>query len=110
MTKPNIYQLDLERIKAPEDIWNRLFLAWLKNMAEQNAMNQNRLSAQAEAIAKLDSAVASLQPEQSGELRVAMTALQEVEAAWQEQSARSLENVEAMAVIAKQIVALQKSE
>lgn len=110
MTKPHIYQIDLGRIKEPEDHWNRLFLAWLKNMAEQNAMTHNRLSAQAEAIAKLDSAIANLQPEQSDELRIAMTALQEVEEAWQEQSARSLENVETIAVIAKQIVALQKSE
>ncbi len=110
MTKPNIYQIDLGRIKEPADHWNRLFLAWLKNMAEQNAMNQNRLSAHAEAITKLDEAVAKLQPEQSEDLRVAIAALQEVEEAWQQQSARSLENVEAMAVIAKQIVALQKSE
>lgn len=110
MTKPNVYQIDLGGIREPEDLWNRLFLHWLKNIAEQNAMTLNRLSTQAAAIEKLDSAVANLQPEQSEELRLAMTALHEVEEAWQEQSARSLENVEAIAVIAKQIVARQKSE
>ena len=110
MTKPNIYQLDLERIKAPEDIWNRLFLAWLKNMAEQNAMNQHRLSAHAQAMMQLETAVAGLPPEQSDDLRTAMAALREIEEAWQQQSARSLESVETVAVIAKQIVARQKTE
>jgi len=110
MTKPPIYQFELEGIKEPEDLWNRLFFAWLKNTAEQDAMNQNRLRAHTRAITQLEQVVAKLLPEQSDDLRTTMAALQNVHDAWQQQSARSLENVERIALIAKQIVANQKTE
>ena len=110
MTKPPVYEFELETLKEPEDLWSKLFFAWLKNIAEQDAMNQNRLRAHARAITQLEKVVANLLPEQSDDLRMTMAALQDVQDAWQQQSARSLENVERIALIAKQIVANQKTE
>ena len=109
MTRLHVYEFDLDGIEEPEDLWTRLFFAWLKNLAEQNAMNQDRLRALELAITKLDGAVAKLLPEQSDEMLAAMKALQGVQDVWKQQSSRSLDNVEKMAVIAKQIVASQKS-
>lgn len=110
MTKPHVYKFDLERIQEPEDLWNRLFFAWLKNLSEQNAMNRNWLSAHTHAITQFESAVAKLLPEQPDELRNAMKALQDLQDVWEQQSARSVENVEKMAVVAKQIIASQSTE
>ena len=110
MTRPHVYEFDLEVIKEPEDLWTRLFFAWLKNIAEQNAMNQDRLRALEHSITQLDKAVAKLLPEQPDDLRTAMKALQDLQEVMKQQSSRSLENVEKIAVIGKRIVASQKSE
>ena len=109
MTGRHVYKLDLDTIKQPEDLWARLFLAWLKNLGEVDAMNMERLDALTEAITQLDRAVAKLLPERPGELDAAMRAVQDVQEIWKQQSTRSLDNVEKIAVIARQIVASQET-
>ncbi len=109
MTRPQGFHLDLSLVEEPEDLWTRLFLAWVKNLEEQNAINQDRLGALEDAITQLDRAVAKLQPEQPDDLVTAMTALQDVQEVWKLQSTRSLDNVEKLAVIVNQIIARQKT-
>ncbi len=75
-----------------------------------NGMNLDRLKALEEAVTQLDRAVARLLPERPEELITAMQALQDLQEVWKQQSARNLDNVEKMAVIAQQIVASQKTE
>ncbi len=110
MTRPHRLQLDLSMVKEPEDIWARLFFVWLKNLSEQNAMNQERLAAMENCLVELDKAVAKLQPEESKDLRSAMKAIQDVHEHWETQSSKSLARVEDIAVLIKTIVAKQKSE
>ena len=107
--EPHAYKFDLSAIEEPEDLWTRLLFGWVKNLAEQNAMNLNRLGALDNAVTQLDGAIAKLLPEQPDDLTIAMEALKEVQAASRLQSTRSLDNVEKLAVIAKQIVASQRT-
>jgi len=108
MTEQHIYQLDLDLIKEPDELWNKLFLSWLKSVSETNAMNIRRLGAVDQAVTQLDRAVSELLPEQPDDLRTAMKALKDVQEEWKQQSARSVDNVERLAVLMKHIIASQK--
>jgi len=108
MARPQAFELDFDIVKEPDDLWNKLFFAWLKNLGEQTATSLHWFSALEEAIVQLDTAVAKLQPERSDELVAAMKAIQELREVWSQQSTRSLDNVENIAVIIKQIAASQK--
>jgi hypothetical protein len=110
MTRPHGLQLDLGMVGEPEDIWARLFLIWLKNLSEQNAMNQERLAAMENCLTQLDKAVAKLLPEESKDLRAAIEAIQDVHEHWEAQSSKSLARVEDIAVIIKTIIAKQKND
>ncbi len=109
MTGPHVFKLDLDTVKQPEDLWARLFLAWLKNLGELDAMNLERLDALEDAITQLHRAIAKLLPEQPDDLVTAMRALRDVQEGWKLQSTRSLDNVEKIAVIARQIAASQET-
>jgi len=110
MTEQHIYQLDLDLIKEPDELWNRLFLSWLKSVSETNAMNIRRLGAVDQAVKQLDRAVSELLPEQPDDLRTAMNALKDVQEEWKQQSARSVDNVEKVAVLMKHIIASQNNK
>jgi len=110
MTEQHIYQLDLDLIKEPDELWNKLFLSWLKSITETNAMNIRRLGAVDQAVTQLDRAVSELLPEKPDDLRTAMKALKNVQEEWKQQSARSVDNVERMAVLMKHIIASQKNK
>lgn len=107
MTEPHVFQLDLKTLKEPDDLWNKLFLACIKNLAEQNAMNMQRLRAMEKAVEQLDRSVSEVLPEKPEELRAAMQAIEELQKAWKGQSTRSLDNVEKIAVTLKRLVASQ---
>ena len=109
MTGRHVYKLNLDTVKQPEDLWARLFLAWLKNLGEVDAMTLERLDALADAITQLDGAIAKLLSERPDDLVAAMRALQDVQEIWKQQSTRSLDNVEKIAVIARQIAASQET-
>ncbi len=108
MTEQHIYELDLDLINEPDELWNKLFLTWLKNITETNAMNIKRIGALDQAVIQLDRAVSELIPKKPDELRTAMTALKDVQEEWKQQSARSVDNVERLAVLMKHIIASQK--
>jgi len=110
MKRPHGLQLDLGMVGEPEDIWARLFFVWLKQLGEQNAINQERLAVMENVITQLDKAVAKLLPEESEDLRAAVKSMQDLHGHWEEQSSKGLERVEEIAVIIKGIVAKQKSE
>lgn len=110
MTEQHIYQLDLDLIKEPDELWNKLFLSWLKSVSETNAMNIRRLGAVDQAVTQLDRAVSELLPEQPDDLRTAMKALKDVQEEWKQQSARSVDNVEKVAVLMKHIIASQNNK
>ena len=74
MKKPHVYELNLKALKEPDDLWNRLFLDWLKSISEQHAMTTDRLNALERAIAQLDRAIGELLPEKPQDLSNAMTA------------------------------------
>ena len=109
MTKPNVHKMDLELLEEPDDLWNRLFLSWLKNLGEQNTMTLERLGVLEHSITQLNSAIAKLLPEQPDDLLAAMKALQDLQEVSKEQSTRGLDNIEKMTVITNQIIANQKS-
>ena len=110
MTESSVHQFDLPLLKEPEDLWNRFFFAWLKNLSEQNSMNLDRLSALDGAITELDNAISRLLPEKPDDLLAAMSALREIQEVWKQQSSRSLDNVEEIVAIAQQIAESQKTE
>lgn len=110
MARPHAFELDFDIVKEPDDLWNKLFFAWLKNLGEQTAMSMHWFSALEEAIIQLDTAVAKLQPERPDDLAAAMKAIQDLREVWTQQSTRSLDNVEKIAVIIKQIAASQKNK
>ncbi len=108
MAKPQVFKLDLKALKEPEDLWAKLFFLWLKSLQEDYDGSVQMLKAVGQAVERLDKAVSDLSPEKSDELRVAMSAIQEVQEAWTQQSERSLKNTERLAVIGKQIIASQR--
>ncbi|MDJ0607820.1 MAG: hypothetical protein QNJ67_02515 [Kiloniellales bacterium] len=108
MAKSHGLNLDLKLVEQPDDLWGRLFFAWVRYLSEQNAVNQERLGALEQAVAELAKAVEGALPEDSGEITKAVSALQETHDHWKEQSKRGLDIVEHMAVILKQISATQK--
>ncbi len=108
MAESHGLNLDLKLVEQPDDLWGRLFYAWVRYLSEQNAMNQERLGALEKAVADLASAVEGALPEGSEDVTKAVTALQETHEHWKQQSSRTLENVERLAVILKQISANQK--
>ena len=110
MTEQHIYELDLDRIKEPDELWNKLFLRWLKNITEVNAMNLRRIGALDQAVAQLDGAVSGLLPEKPADLSAAMKTLKNVQEEWKQQSARSVDNVEELAVLMKHLIASQKNK
>ena len=110
MTKAHVYKLDLKTLSEPDDLWGKLFLTGLKAHSEENDMSFQMLAALKEAVVQLDKAVSELLPEKPDDLRAAMETIQNVEEAWKQQSIRRLDNVERAAVIAKQIIASQKSK
>ena len=110
MKRPHGLQLDLGMVGEPEDIWARLFFVWLKQLGEQNAINQERLSAMENVIVELDKAVSKLSPGETEDLQAAVKSMQDLHGHWEEQSAKGLRRVEEIAVIIKGIVAKQKSD
>ena len=107
MKKPHVYELNLKALKEPEDLWSRLFLDWLKSISEQHAMTTDRLNALEKAVVQLDRTLREQMPDQPQDLRDAMKAMEDMQELWQQQLARSLENLEKIAVTAKRIVASQ---
>ena len=108
MAESHGLNLDLKLVEQPDDLWGRLFFAWVRYLSEQNAMNQERLGALEKAVADLAKAVEGALPEGSEDVTKAVTALQEAHEHWKQQSTRGLDSVENMAVILKQISATQK--
>ena len=110
MTQQHIYELDLDLIKEPDELWNKLFLTWLKNITETNAMNIRRIGALDQAVTQLDRAVTEMVQEKPDDLRAAMDALNDVQEEWRQQSSRSVDNVERLAVLMKHLIASQKDK
>jgi hypothetical protein len=107
MAKPQVYRLDLKALKEPDDLWGKLFLLWLKSLSEDYDGSIQLPKAVERAVTQLDKAVSELLPEKPDELRAAMKAIRDVQEAWKQQSERSLENTERLAVIGKQLMAKQ---
>ena len=103
----DVFKLDLPLLKQPEDLWGRLFLAWLKTLSEQNQLNQQLLGTVEKATEALHGAVAELSAEATPELDAAMQSLNAAYTAWRKQSGRSLDNVEEIAVLLQMIIAEQ---
>ena len=107
MAKPDVFKLDLGGVSEPDDLWDKMFFIWVKNLEELNALTFQRLNALENAVTELDKAVAQALPDQPESLRSAMQEIQDLRQVWEEQSSRSLQNVERIAVTVKQIVASQ---
>ncbi len=107
MAEPQLFKLDLGRVSEPDDLWDKMFFMWVKNLEELNAVTFLRLGALENAVTELDKAVAQVLPDQPDALRAAMKDIQDLRQVWEEQSSRSLKNVERIAVTVKQIVASQ---
>ncbi len=110
MAAPHILELDLDLVKEPDDLWSKLFFAWVRNLEELNATNMKRLTALEDAVMQLNTAVAAALPEQPDELRAAIGALEDLRETFEHQSTRSVHNVEKLAVIAKQIIESQSED
>ncbi|MFQ5971922.1 MAG: hypothetical protein ACE5Q3_06280, partial [Alphaproteobacteria bacterium] len=105
MSQRDVYAFDLERLGEPEDVWSRLFFAWLKSHSEQNLHAQDRLKALEAATIQLHKAVTRLAGSEDPELAAAMQSLKDAQASWANYMKRGLDNVEKMAVLGYKIAA-----
>lgn len=108
MREPHVFELDLKQIKEPEELWARLFFAWLKHLTEQQNMTDERLRAIERALNELEEPLKKLLPEHPDALVAAAEAFEKVQEVAKLQSTRGLDNVEKLAVLGNMIVASQK--
>ena len=96
-------RLDLSAIPEPKDDFGKLVILWLKNMAEANHTNQERLRIIEEAVSGILKVVREAQPDHAAAIDEISERYAEVHARADEQSRQSLDRVEEIAVLIRKL-------